>query len=144
MEILVSNRMRHGTNASLIMLDLDHFKVINDTYGHPTGDRALREAVRAVGSQLREGDLLGRIGGEEFLVLLPMTGLAAAMQLAERLRETLANTAIVDGSDTIRLPASFGVAELMSAESHSEWFRRVDGALYLAKQQGRNTVVAAS
>jgi diguanylate cyclase (GGDEF)-like protein len=143
MEQLVSIRQRHGSSASAIMFDLDHFKVINDTYGHPTGDRALCEAVRAVGAQLRDGDLLGRIGGEEFLVLLPKTDMAAARPLAERLRQTLAGASIADGTQTIKLPASFGIAELQAAESQEEWFRRVDGALYQAKNQGRNTVVAA-
>lgn len=143
MELLVSTRQRHGTCASAIMFDLDHFKVVNDTYGHPTGDRALHHAVRAVGAQLRDGDLLGRIGGEEFLVLLPMTDMAAALLLAERLRETLAATSIVDGTCSIFLPASFGIAELKPAESHLQWFGRVDSALYRAKEQGRNTSVAA-
>jgi diguanylate cyclase (GGDEF)-like protein len=143
MDQLVSIRQRHGTSASTIMFDLDHFKVINDTYGHPTGDRALREAVRAVAAQLRDGDLLGRIGGEEFLVLLPTTDMAAARPLAERLRQTLAGASIADGTHTINLPASFGIAELQAAESQSEWFRRVDGALYQAKKQGRNQAVAA-
>jgi GGDEF domain-containing protein len=110
MEQLVSIRQRHGTSASAIMFDLDHFKVINDTYGHPTGDRALREAVRP---------------------------------LAERLRQTLTGASIADGTHTINLPASFGIAELQAAESQAEWFRRVDGALYQAKKQGRNQVVAA-
>ena len=143
MEQLVSIRQRHGSSASAIMFDLDHFKVINDTYGHPTGDRALCEAVRAVGAQLRDGDLLGRIGGEEFLVLLPKTDMAAARPLAERLRQTLAGASIADGTQTIKLPASFGIAELQAAESQAEWFRRVDGALYQAKNHGRNKVVAA-
>jgi diguanylate cyclase (GGDEF)-like protein len=144
MEQLVSTRQRHGTCASAIMFDLDHFKVINDTYGHPAGDRALRETVCAIGEQLRDGDLLGRIGGEEFLVLLPVTDMAAAFLLAERLRQTLAETSILEGTARIFLPASFGVAELKSAEGHSEWFHRVDGALYEAKAQGRNTSVAAA
>lgn len=143
MEQLVSIRQRYGTSASAIMFDLDHFKVINDTYGHPTGDRALQETVRAVGTQLRDGELLGRIGGEEFLVLLPSTDMAAAQPMAERLRQTLAATSIVDGTHTIALPASFGIAELQAAESQAEWFRRVDGALYQAKKQGRNQVIAA-
>lgn len=143
LEQLVATRQRHGTRASIVMFDLDHFKVVNDTYGHPTGDRALLEAVRAVKAALRNGEMLGRIGGEEFLVLLPMTDADAAFQLAERLRQTLAETSIADGTDTIFLPASFGVAELLAAESHAEWFRRVDGALYQAKAQGRNRVVVA-
>ena len=93
--------------------------------------------------QLRDGGLLGRIGGEEFLVMLPTTDMAAARPLAERLRQTLAAASIADGTNTINLPASFGIAELQAAESQAEWFRRVDGALYQAKQKGRNAVVAA-
>ncbi len=143
MEQLVSTRQRHGTSASMIMFDLDHFKVINDTYGHPTGDRALHAVASAVGAQLRDGDLLGRIGGEEFLVLLPQTSMEAAMNLATRLQETLARTSITEGTNTLLLPASFGIAELRSAESSAEWFSRVDGAIYIAKEQGRNRCVAA-
>ena len=112
-------QMRHGSAASLIMFDLDHFKAVNDTYGHPAGDRALQEVVRAVSAQLRDGDMLARVGGEEFLVLLPMTGLSAALMLAERLRQTLADTAIVENGTAIHLPASFGVAALMASEGYN-------------------------
>jgi len=143
LERSVAARQRHGAAAAVIMFDLDHFKAINDSYGHPAGDRALREVVRVVNSQLRDGDLLGRVGGEEFLVLLPMTDLAAAQRLAERLRETLEVTSIEEGPRSVYLPASFGIAELQSAESYSAWFRRVDAALYEAKSRGRNAVVAA-
>ena len=134
---------RHGTPVSLIMLDLDHFKLVNDRYGHPVGDDALRTAALAMTGQLREGDILARVGGEEFLVLLPMTGLAAAELLAERLRQTLADTTLPAGADTIHLPASFGVAELRAGEDTGAWYQRVDAALYQAKAQGRNTVVIA-
>jgi diguanylate cyclase (GGDEF)-like protein len=143
MEQAVSARQRHGACAALVMFDLDHFKSINDTHGHPAGDRALREVVRAVGSRLRSGDVLGRVGGEEFLIVLPATSAEAAAQLAEQLRQLLADTAIEEGHARVVLPASFGVAELQSAESHSAWFRRVDHALYQAKAQGRNRVVVA-
>lgn len=143
MEQQVSIRQRHGASASVIMFDLDHFKAINDNYGHPVGDRALRAVTKAVAAQLRGGDLLGRVGGEEFLVLLPHTGMDAALPLAERLRQTLAATSVAEGGRAIFLPASFGVAELKSAESPAEWFRRVDGALYEAKERGRNQVFAA-
>lgn len=143
LEQLVAARQRHGSCASLVMFDLDHFKAINDAYGHPTGDRALRTAVSATNGQLRAGDALGRIGGEEFLVVLPQTDTTAALQLAERLRLTMADTVLLDGTATIRLPASFGVAELKPAESAAEWFRRVDRALYQAKAAGRNRVVVA-
>lgn len=145
LERLAAVRQRHGTPVSAIMFDLDHFKTINDTYGHPTGDRALQEVVRAVNAQLRDGDMLARVGGEEFLVVLPMTDLDAALQLAERLRQTLSCTTIaMEGGRTISLPASFGVAELSPNEGHAEWFRRVDAALYRAKDEGRNTMVAAA
>jgi diguanylate cyclase (GGDEF)-like protein len=84
------------------------------------------------------------VGGEEFLVLLPVTDLSAACLLAERLRQTLAVTSItVDGGVAVYLPASFGVAELRAAEGYAEWFRRADSALYQAKAQGRNALVAA-
>jgi len=132
-------------NGALVVRlhDLDHFKAINDHYGHPAGDRALREVVRAVNTQLRDGDMLARVGGEEFLVLLPMTGMQDAHALAERLRQTLESTHIVEGSKKVFLPASFGVAELLPKENFSEWLRRVDAALYQAKDQGRNSLFDA-
>jgi diguanylate cyclase (GGDEF)-like protein len=141
---LAAVSQRHGAPVTAVMFDLDHFKAINDTYGHPTGDRALQEVVRAASAQLRDGDILARVGGEEFLVLLPMTGLSAAIQLTERLRHTLALTAVdAQGGATIFLPASFGVAELAPGESYTEWFKRADSALYQAKEKGRNMLVAA-
>jgi len=143
LEQVVSARQRHGTSASMVMFDLDHFKAINDTHGHPAGDRALCEVVRAVSTRLRSGDVLARVGGEEFLILLPAASADAATQLAEQLRQLLAETAIDEGQARVLLPASFGVAELRSAESHSAWFRRVDQALYQAKDAGRNRVVLA-
>ena len=137
-------RQRNGSVVSAVMFDLDHFKVINDSYGHATGDRALQAAVRAVLFQLREGDMVARVGGEEFLVLLPLTDLSAAMVMTERLRQTLAGTAVsTDSGNSVFLPASFGVAELKPAEGHAEWLRRIDAALYQAKAQGRNTAVCA-
>lgn len=138
-------RQRNGAPLSAVMFDLDHFKVINDTHGHATGDRALQEVVRSVGGSLREGDMLARVGGEEFLVLLPMTELSAAMVMTERLRQVLADTSInTDSGCPVFLPASFGVAELLPSEDQAEWLRRIDTALYQAKSQGRNTFVAAS
>ena len=87
--------------------------------------------------------MLARVGGEEFLVLLPMTGMQDAHALAERLRQTLESTHIVEGSKKVFLPASFGVAELLPKENFSEWLRRVDAALYQAKDQGRNSLFDA-
>jgi diguanylate cyclase (GGDEF)-like protein len=125
------------------MLDLDYFKSVNDRFGHPVGDRALRAVADAIRGQLREGDLLARMGGEEFLVLLPVTDQAAASLLAERLRLTLAGTSIEENGEAIYLPASFGVAELQSNEDFTDWYRRVDSALYQAKNQGRNSMFAS-
>lgn len=143
LEQLVSAHQRHASLASAIMFDLDHFKNINDKHGHATGDRALRETVKAVSAQLRDGDLLGRIGGEEFLVLLPMTDIAAATLLAQRLRQTVAEVDLTDVVGPVPLSASFGVAQLKTGETASEWARRADAALYQAKASGRNTVVPA-
>jgi diguanylate cyclase (GGDEF)-like protein len=143
LERQVSQSSRHAAPVSLIMFDLDHFKAVNDSYGHEVGDRALREASRAARAQLRDGDMLARIGGEEFLILLPMTNQDAATLLAERLRTTLAATSISEGGQDIFLPASFGVAELVANEDFTTWFRRVDSALYQAKANGRNTLVVA-
>lgn len=140
---LVAEYQRHGTVASAILLDLDHFKRINDQHGHPVGDRALCAAVQAVAPQLRGDDLLGRVGGEEFLVLLPNTGRAAALQLAERLRQALADTTVPTATGSLHLSASFGVAELHYGEDDGAWYHRIDSALYAAKHQGRNCVVGA-
>jgi len=143
LERQAAHKARHGAAASIIMFDLDHFKRINDRYGHPVGDQALQETVRAVATALREGDVLARYGGEEFLVLSPMADCGAACQLAGRLRTALAAIQLTDGRDEIFVRASFGVAELAAGESVATWLRRVDMALYQAKEQGRDRVVMA-
>jgi len=143
LERQLAAKLRHATVASVAMFDLDHFKKINDRYGHPVGDQALRETVRVIAAELREGDILARFGGEEFLVLLPMTGLDAARLLAERLRLALASVVLVAGSEEVFLRASFGVAELTSAETVAGWLGRADGALYQAKERGRDCVVVS-
>jgi len=144
LERQVAISVRHAAPVSLIMFDLDHFKSVNDRYGHAVGDKALREAASVAVAQLREGDMLGRMGGEEFLVLLPHTNRDAANLLGERLRMTLAATTVTDGEHTIALPASFGVAELQQGEDSAAWVRRADAALYQAKARGRNTLVTAA
>jgi len=143
LERQVAHAARHGTPVSLIMLDLDYFKQINDRHGHSAGDRTLRAAATEVQAQLRDGDLLGRVGGEEFLVLLPMTAGPAATRLAERLRVALTAVQLAEGDQKIHLSGSFGVAELLPREESSAWLRRVDSAMYQAKTQGRNRVVTA-
>lgn len=143
LERQVVYKARYGTPASLLMLDLDHFKHVNDTHGHLVGDQALQTLVRTVAAELREGDILARFGGEEFLVLLPMAPRDAASQLAERLRCAIAGVKFADGDTLVPLRASFGVAELAADEGVAGWLRRVDLALYEAKDAGRNRVVLA-
>jgi diguanylate cyclase (GGDEF)-like protein len=137
--------VRYGNFISLVMFDIDHFKQVNDLHGHAVGDRALRAAVGALRSNLREVDILGRIGGEEFAVLLPETPLAGALEVAERLRQAIMDITLPleDSRFPLRLTASLGVAE-RSGEEHSVdmVLARADAALYRAKSQGRNRVTA--
>jgi diguanylate cyclase (GGDEF)-like protein/PAS domain S-box-containing protein len=131
---------RYGTTFSLVMFDLDHFKAVNDRYGHDIGDHALQTVARLVSGQLRTSDALGRWGGEEFLILLPETGSAEANTLAERIRRTVAEH---DFGEPDNLSLSLGIATLRDQEPRSELFRRLDAALYRAKDEGRNRVAAA-
>ena len=137
---------RTRRRLSLMAIDIDHFKRINDTYGHAEGDEVLKQLVIRVESKMRSIDYFGRIGGEEFAVLMPDTGLDGARVVAERLRAELAR----DESgmqETGSLPASrpytvsIGVAELRAADSFHDLMQRADAALYRAKESGRNRVV---
>lgn len=128
---------RYGGDLSVILLDLDHFKEINDRYGHGVGDRVLVESSRLVADHLRRSDLLGRWGGEEFIVLAPETDLQGARLLAERLRLRLAVHRFEGVGD---LTASFGVAAHLPGDTGETLVHRADRALYEAKQAGRNTV----
>ncbi len=135
---------RHATTFSLIIMDLDHFKRINDTYGHVVGDRVLKTFTRRVGNCIRNTDLLYRFGGEEFVVLLPNTPLVGAQELAERIRHAVGENPITHGELEIALTVSLGVGALASAEGAERLFDRADAALYEAKREGRNrTIVAA-
>lgn len=137
----INRAIRHSQPLSLIMFDLDHFKQVNDTYGHDTGDTVLKKAAHTVRGLLRIPDLLGRWGGEEFLIITPQTDSAQASALAERLRQAIASCSLERvGSIT----ASFGVAQYRSQESPAEWLNRADDALYTAKQGGRNQVATAA
>jgi len=135
---------RYGIPMSLVMIDLDHFKLINDRYGHAAGDRALKLTTQAMVSSLRDIDRLGRLGGEEFAVLLPQTPLSGALDVAERLRRAIASVDIpVDPEPaTVRLTASLGVVDRQNGETGPDrLLSRADAALYRAKDEGRNRVV---
>jgi diguanylate cyclase (GGDEF)-like protein len=133
--------VRYGNACSIVMIDIDHFKQVNDRYGHIAGDRVLVAFSRLVESMVRQGDLIGRYGGEEFLLVLPMTGLAAAVQLAQRIRTRLEAAPLVDLPVMHVVSASFGVAQIGSGESIDDWLLRSDQALYSAKEHGRNCVM---
>jgi diguanylate cyclase (GGDEF)-like protein len=134
---------RHKHNLSLIVLDIDHFKSINDTYGHAAGDEVLSEAAAVCAKSLRSTDLFGRIGGEEFAVLLPHTDRAGALEVAEKLRKIIAALPFEPDGEQRQVTASFGVATLdITTTDFDSMMVRADGALYRAKAEGRNRCVA--
>ena len=132
---------RFGRKLSLIITDLDHFKAVNDTYGHAAGDRVLQELGRVLKTMKRETDLVARFGGEEFCVLCEETDARGAQLLAERVREELARTELQTEIGALKVTASLGVATFPDhAKSAEELFAQGDKALYAAKHQGRNRV----
>ncbi|EHK59903.1 sensor domain-containing diguanylate cyclase [Halomonas sp. GFAJ-1] len=135
----LARRRRSGVNTALILLDIDHFKLVNDTYGHDVGDQVLIDITRLLQQHLRVQDLLARWGGEEFVMLLSDTTLADGFQLAERLRQLIAEHTFSAGAIT----ASLGVTLLHADDTPSQCIKRLDLALYQAKRAGRNQVVEA-
>ncbi|GAA3978382.1 diguanylate cyclase [Allohahella marinimesophila] len=138
---------RQGMALSVLLLDLDHFKAVNDQYGHPFGDQALREVAKLLTSVVqRPTDLVGRWGGEEFIILLADTTAQSAVAVAERIRELVAKTVISHEAVSINLSMSIGVAATLPANVQTGYrtpdllVDAADRALYLAKQNGRNRV----
>lgn len=132
---------RHGCPVAVIMFDLDYFKQINDTYGHFVGDKVLLTVARTLKPLVRDSDILGRLGGEEFALILPETGLDEARMVAERLRAAVAGLRIEHGTTVIRCTSSFGVAACEDGSLDlDELLGEADDALYLAKHGGRNRV----
>ncbi len=127
----------------IALFDLDRFKQVNDTYGHLAGDAVIRTTIEVVRQHCRQHDLVGRYGGEEFVLCLPDTSLPQAIEIAERIRETLAHTAVVQDGKTISVTVSIGVAALREGESIEQWLSRADRAMYEAKHNGRNRCVTA-
>ncbi len=146
MDHVAEREMQHATatgeSLSLILLDVDHFKRVNDEYGHQAGDRVLQAVAECVGGRIRGRDTGFRFGGEEFLIILPGATLDQAAGVAERMRQSLAGTRINLGDCGVRLTASFGVVEWQKKrESWDELLKRADAALYEAKRAGRDQVV---
>jgi len=133
---------RTGEPFTVLMIDLDHFKTVNDRHGHAAGDRALKHTAAALKAELREVDAVGRFGGEEFLIVMPGATVETALPVAERLRQALViDAAAVDGAPLL-LSASIGIAQWREpAEEPSRLLMRADAALYDAKQRGRDCVV---
>lgn len=135
---------RYGRPVAVLLVDLDHFKRVNDTHGHRMGDAVLRTAADVLTASRRTSDLAARFGGEELVLLLPETDLKGAVGLAERLRLALAGAQTgLDGID-VRITASIGVAALRPGESLDSLLHRADQALYSAKRAGRDRVMVAA
>jgi diguanylate cyclase (GGDEF)-like protein len=139
----LSEARRYSRPLSCLLIDLDFFKAVNDTYGHAAGDTALRQAARVIADSVRGSDVVCRYGGEEFLVLAPETGLGGALSLAEKIRRAFAARPFGDAERVFPLTLSAGVAQLRPAESGNDMIARADDALYHAKQTGRDRVEAA-
>lgn len=129
---------RHDRTLGMIIFDIDHFKNINDTYGHNTGDCLLKALTHTSEETIRNSDQLFRYGGEEFVVLLPETGAKGVKNLAERIRRNVEELECICEGHKIKMTASFGVATLVADETEESFFIRTDKALYTAKNEGRN------
>lgn len=140
----LANADRFGNLCSLILVDIDLFKLVNDTHGHEAGDAVLRSVARTLSELVRQGDVCARYGGEEIAILLPQTGVSGAVELAERLRVAVSAKTIRHGGAVVGVTASFGVAGFPEAVVHGDaLFPAADRALYRAKADGRNCVRVA-
>jgi|GEM_PF-3415886 len=141
LDVEIERARRYGRSLCVLMLDLDHFKLVNDTRGHAAGDEAIRTVTRVIQSAgLRQSDFLGRIGGEEFAVALPETHLHEAADAAERVRSQLAVTPVSYASTNFFITVSIGVCDYRDGDSQETLLQRADQAMYQAKQTGRNRV----
>jgi diguanylate cyclase (GGDEF)-like protein len=142
----LKRHQRHSKNTSVLILDIDHFKEVNDTYGHSVGDQALRHLVRICRENLREEDIFARYGGEEFCALLPETDASTAKEVAERLRYNIENTPMEFDEQQLHLSVSIGLCGIDAQRETAiePWLERADKAMYRAKEQGRNQVVCCA
>lgn len=135
---------RRGVNLALVLFDLDHFKRVNDTYGHLAGDLVLQKVAAIVDSVIREGDILARFGGEEFVILMRDANIKNALDLAERIRKKVAESEMIHDGQKIKITLSCGLAELEEAhKDYLDLLAMADQFLYRAKKQGRNRTCCA-
>lgn len=140
---LLATALRAGVPGAMVVADLDHFKTINDTYGHEAGDRVIRAFAEVLGTTADQRAVVGRLGGEEFAVFVPGANLATARLYAEGVRASFSSLSIANLGADRRVSASFGVAQMRAGDSLSDLLRRTDAALYEAKTSGRDRVCAS-
>ena len=138
----ITHARAHNRPSSLLLIDLDHLKQMNDTFGHPAGDALINTVVRIIRSQLRDQDILGRLGGDEFVVVLPAMTKATAQEFAEQIRQAVRNQPFLWEGQEMAMSISIGVADLNDEDSNwQDWLKRADNNLYQAKKGGRNQIV---
>ncbi|TCK17110.1 diguanylate cyclase (GGDEF)-like protein [Thiogranum longum] len=143
LEAAISRSTKTGQPLCIIMADLDHFKAVNDRYGHMVGDKVLTEVGARIRAALREFDLVGRYGGEEFVIVLENTSRHTALQVAERIRQRIAGQPIKTGSHQLDITISQGLALRVEGDDSQSLLQRADDAMYKAKRAGRNCVAEA-
>lgn len=144
LKVAYARHQRYGNATSLVMFDIDHFKRVNDTYGHQAGDRVIKQVARLVREHVRDSDVAGRYGGEEFAVVLSDTDKGGAHFFAERLRQAVEALEVLHDGHSIRFTISLGVADLSSSStSHTDLIAWADQALYVSKSAGRNRVTVS-
>lgn len=140
LEIELNKAEQENASISMAILDLDHFKLVNDTWGHPIGDEQLKHTAKTVLNVIRKSDMMIRFGGEEFIIIMPQTDVNASQIVLEKVRAAIENNPLpITGRQTV----SIGTAEHRKAELFTDWYKRVDEALYRAKEEGRNRIVAS-
>jgi diguanylate cyclase (GGDEF)-like protein len=139
----VERANRYGHSLSLLMLDLDHFKEVNDRFGHPAGDEVLRHSAHMLQQMVRKLDIVGRLGGEEFSILLPETPLDKAQVLAERIRASMQKMQFRFSGQEVTVTVSLGVSQYESKQPLKDFLQQADDALYEAKRKGRNQVCSS-
>lgn len=133
---------RYGQATSLVMFDIDHFKPVNDNYGHLAGDEVIRHTAQTTRNNIRQSDSAGRYGGEEFGIILPETDAENARLICERIRESIEKSTVETSAGNITYTISMGIAQLTDEpENYMQWMQKADEALYSAKESGRNKVV---